>query len=319
MSNFYEILGVENDADEGQLKKAYRSLSLKYHPDRNSDENAKSKFQEINEAYETLSDASKRQQYDMQQRYGGGGGGGGGAEEFHDINNIFNSLFGGMGGMGGFPQGFPQGFPPGFGGPGIRIFHTGGGPGNFHAEFSINSQKQPPPIIKKEIEITLEQCYAGSSIVTEIERWTIINNSKVNEKESITINIPQGIDESDGLLLKGKGNVINSDLVGDVQITIKILNNTPFKRKGLDLIYNKKISLKEALCGFVIDIPHLNGKIFSLNNSNNPTVVTPGYKKTINGLGMTRDNCTGNLILQLDIEFPSSLTSEQTKALLEIL
>jgi DnaJ-class molecular chaperone len=243
-------------------------------------------------------------------------------DEFSDINNLFNNLFGmgGMPGMGGIPgmmHGFPgmQGMQ---GNPNIRVFHSGG-PGNFRAEFSTNFQQQPPPVIHKEVEVTLEQCFHGCSVVVEFERWSVINSMKVHEQETITITIPPGMDEPDRLLIRGKGNRINDDLKGDIEFSIKIINNTIFKRQGLDLILNKKISLKEALCGFIIDIPHINGKVFSLNNKNNPTVISPGYKKTINGLGMTRENATGNLILQLDIEFPASLTEEQTKVLSDIL
>ena len=319
MTNYYETLGVEKDADDSQIKKAYRTLSLKYHPDRNSEEGAKGKFQAINEAYETLSDQRKRQEYDMQQTFGMGIGMGGmpfthmnSMDEFQDINNLFNNLFGG-----GFPggQGMMGGFP---GGPGIRVFHNGG-PGNFRAEFSTNFHQQPPSPIHKEIEITLEQCFHGCSLVIEIERWKIINNMKVQEKENVTITIPPGMDESDRLLIRGKGNRINDDLKGDVEVSIKLNNNTIFKRQGIDLILTKKISLKEALCGFIIDIPHLNGKVFSLNNKNNPTVVTPGYKKTIQGLGMIRESATGNLILQIEIEFPTVLTEEQMKTISEVL
>lgn len=313
MTNFYDVLGVSKDADDAELKKAYRSLSLKYHPDRNSDEHAKSKFQEINEAYETLSDQGKRNQYDMQERFGGGGGmhfaNTNGMEEFQDMNNIFQAFFGGGGVFPGMQQGFP-------GGPGVRVFHSG--PGNFRAEFS-NNFHSPPPAIHKEIQITLEQCYTGFSIPLDIDRWIIINNNKVMEKEKLVISIPRGMDENDSLVIKDKGNVINDNLKGEIKVNIKIINNTIFRRQGLDLILNKKISLKEALCGFTLDIPHLNGKTFSLNNKSNPTVVKPGFKKTIQGLGMTREGNTGNLIVDLEIDFPESLTETQILALSDVL
>ena len=94
MTRFYEILGVDKDADETQLKKAYRTLSLKHHPDRGGDGE---KFKEINEAYETLSDKRKRQEYDMQQSFPGMGGMPfshmNSMDEFSDINNLFNNLF----------------------------------------------------------------------------------------------------------------------------------------------------------------------------------------------------------------------------------
>ena len=317
MTNFYDVLSVSKDADDAELKKAYRSLSLKYHPDRNNDEDAKSRFQAINEAYETLSDPGKRNQYDMQERFGGGGMPGGmhfshtnGMEEFQDMNNIFQAFFGG--GAGVFP-GMQQGFP---GGPGVRVFHSG--PGNFRAEFSSNFHS-PPPAIHKEIQITLEQCYTGCSVPLDIDRWIIINNNKVMEKEKLVISIPKGMDENDSLVIKDKGNVINDNLKGEIKVNIKIINNTIFTRQGLDLILNKKISLKEALCGFTFDIPHLNGKTFSLNNKSNPTVVKPGFKKTIQGLGMSREGNTGNLIVDLEIDFPESLTESQVLTLSDVL
>jgi len=314
MTNFYDVLGVSKDANETDIKKAYRSLSLKYHPDRNPDEEATRKFQEINEAYETLGDKSKRQQYDMQSSFGNGMqfrhmNSMDEFSEFNEINNLFSSLFGGMHGMHGMHS---------FNGmPNIRVFHSGG-PGNFHAEFST-SFHSPPPLISKDIEISLEQSYHGCSIPITIDRWIIMNNNKVMEKENVTVTIPPGMDESDALLLKGKGNVINDDSKGDVKINIKIINNTIFKRQGLDLILNRTISLKEALCGFKIDIHHINGKVFSLNNSINPTVIKPGFKKVIPNLGINKENATGNLILELDIEFPDKLNEEQILSLSEVL
>jgi len=157
MPNFYDVLGVSSDADDTEIKKAYRKLSLLHHPDRNQDSDTTEKFQEINEAFDTLSDPGKKNEYDMQLKFGNG------PQGFHnmdhdmsDINNIFNMMFGGGGGGGGFP-GMPGG--GGFGGmPGVRIFHSGGGGGhgvNFHTEM-FHSFNRPEPICQS-IKITLEQ------------------------------------------------------------------------------------------------------------------------------------------------------------------
>jgi len=319
MTNFYDALGVSKDANPTEIKKAYRALSLKYHPDRNSTEEAKSKMLEINEAYETLSDDEKRKHYDMTSAFGGGGAMGGmpfqhmsSMDEFSDINQIFNMMFGG-GGM-----------PPGMmhmgGGPGIRVFQTSGGPGSFRAEFSTSfHQQQPPPTINKEIYLALDQCYSGTSMPIEIDKWTIINGAKVMEHKTINVTFPPGIDENDVLSLKGAGNEVNENLKGDINIHVKLLNNTCLRRQGLDLVMNKKITLKEALCGFTFDIPHMNGKTFSLNNSVNPSIIQPGFRKVIPNLGMMKDNMTGNLIIELEIEFPELLTPEQTEGLKNIL
>jgi len=318
MKNYYEILGVKQDASEIEIKKAFRSLSLKYHPDRNHDDEATTKFQCINEAYENLSDAEKRKQHDHELKFGEGNiNPFQGMDEFNDINNIFNMMFGGGSGFGGIHKMHSMGEMHSM--PGVRIFHNG--PGGFHAEFStsFNSRPQPPPPIKKIVELTLEQCFHGVSLPVEIEKWSVVNNMKINEIQQVIINIPAGIDENDTLVIKEQGNIINEQLKGDLHISVKINNNTCFKRQGLDLFLQKKLSLKEALCGFVFDIPHLNGKLLSLNNMNNPTVIKPDYKRVVGGLGMTRENATGNLIIEFIIEFPENLTEEQITSLKEVL
>jgi DnaJ family protein B protein 4 len=313
--NYYDVLGVSNDASESDIKKAYRTLSLKYHPDRNPSEEAKTKIQDINEAYECLSDQGSRNQHDMELKFGSGGGGMGGMpfshmnsmDEFSDINNIFNMMFGGGGG--GFP-GFPGG------GPEIRVFH-GGMPGGIHTQM-FQSFQRPEPIVKQ-IQLTIEQSYTGCNIPIEIERYVLHNNIKATEIESVYLNIPQGIDDNEMIIVRDKGNVVNDMFRSDLKIGIQIINNSEFKRQGLDLVYNKKITLKEALCGFSFEMAHLNGKRLCLNNVSNPTVIKPGYKKVVPNMGMIRDNSTGNMIIDFEIIFPDSLTTEQVSGLAELL
>jgi DnaJ-class molecular chaperone len=240
--------------------------------------------------------------------------GGGGMEEFHDINNIFNMMFGGIGGGGIHRMGSMGGM---HGMPEIRVFRNG--PGGFHAEFSTNFRQEPPPPILKVVDITLEQCFHGVSLPVEIERWTIMNNMKINEIETLNIRIPSGMSDEDTLVLKGRGNVVNENLKGDVHLKINILNDTPFIRKGLDLYFSKNLTLKEALCGFAFEIMHLNGKRLSLNNTTNPTVIKPGFKRVVSNLGLTRENVTGNLIIDFDVEFPEHLTADQIEKLKEFL
>jgi DnaJ-class molecular chaperone len=332
--NFYEVLGVSNDASESDIKKAYRSLSLKYHPDRNPNEEAKSIFQSIGEAYEILSDPSKRNQYDMELRFGGGGHGGnpfgmgGGSpfthmssmDEFSEINNIFNMMFGGggQGGNGGNPFGMGgmEGGIPGM--PGIRIFHSSGGmPGGFTSQM-FHKIHRPEPIIKN-LQITIEQSYHGCVVPIDIERWVLNNNVKTIEKETLYLNIPQGIDDNEIICIRDKGNVVNGDIHGEVKISINVINNTELKRNGLDLIYHKKISLKEALCGFSFEMIHLNGKKLCLNNNSNPAVIKPNYKKIVPSIGMIRENTTGNMIIDFEVEFPDMLSSEQIENISKIL
>ena len=298
MTSYYDILGVSNDANEADIKKAYRSLSLKYHPDRNPSEEAKEKIQKINEAYETLGDPALRKQYDTKDnvtpppQFGN-------ADQFNDINNIFNMMFNGMHGMHNIP-----------GMPHVNIFHNGR-PGQFHTQFHFSNIIEP---ITKQIELTLEQCYNGCVYQLEIERTIINNNERSIEKETVYINIPCGINNGETVILHDKGNIVNTRR-GPVNIQVSILTHNVFTRSGLDLIYNKTITLKESLCGFTIEINHVSGKRFSINNATNPTVIVPQYKKMVPGLGMKRDNNVGNLVIVFDVQFPASLSPEQIEIL----
>ena len=105
---------------------------------------------------------------------------------------------------------------------------------------------------------------------------------------------------------------------GDVKLCIKINNETDFKRSGLDLILEKNISLKEALCGFTFELNYLNGKSYTLNN-NKGNIIPPEYKKLYPGMGLTRGEHKGNMIIHFHIEFPEKLTDEQIEKIKNIL
>lgn len=321
MTNHYETLGVSKEADDNEIKKAYRQLSLKYHPDRNGgDPAATEKYKVINEAYETLSDSQKREQYNMELQFGGRPGGGfpggfpgggfpgGGFPGGGDINELFGMMFGG-----GFPGGAFQGAP---GGPGIRVFH-GGIPGG--GIESLFQQINRPPTITKIVEISLEQAYTGATVQIEIEKQNVRGNLQFQETEIIQIQIPAGVDENEGITMKGQGHSINEHICGDVKVQLKIVNNTIFTRHGGDLFYAKHITLKEALCGFAFEIKHLNGKTLNMNNMASPSVVKPNFKKVVPGLGMVKNGQTGNLVIEIFVDFPDSLTSEQVEALKNLL
>jgi DnaJ family protein A protein 2 len=168
------------------------------------------------------------------------------------------------------------------------------------------------------VEITLEQSFQGCNFTLDIERVVIENNVRRSENETIQISIPKGLDNNETVVLGEKGNMVNGQR-GELRLIVKVINNSEFKRNGLDLIYNKKITLKEALCGFVFEINHLSGKRLALNNMNNPSVIKPNFKKVVSGLGMSRDNSTGNMIIEFEVEFPDSLTTEQIEGLKTVL
>jgi DnaJ-class molecular chaperone len=270
----YDILGVPKDASEDQIKKAYKKKAFLYHPDRNSDPGANTKFQELNTANEILSDPAKRKEYDAQTN--------GTTVQFHDINDIFRSFFGNN--------------------------------VQFHSQFF----QQPPPIVKT-LNLTLEEAYNGGSFPMELERWNVVDSTRYDEKLTVYITVPPGIDDNEAMIIQGNGNTINNTIKGDIKINMKVSNTTEFRRQGLDLVYTKPVTLKEALCGFEFEFTHINGKTMAFKNATNPFMIRPGFRKVVPGYGMKRDGNTGNLVIEFEVVFPDKLTPDQMKTLAEIL
>lgn len=322
---YYTILEVTESSTSEEISKSYRRLSMIHHPDRPGGD--KATFQKISEAYETLSSSDKKREYDMSKRNpfanlsrmpGHGSDDGTGIP----INELFATLFGGMGaggmGVGGMGVGgmganeniqFQQSGGGGFG-PQVRIFRN-----NFPTEGTRFIQK-PTPIVKH-IKVPIQLILTGTTMPVEIERWIINNSEKEKETETIYVQVPKGIDEGEIILLQNKGNILKDDCKGDVKLFVMIENNTDFSRKGLDLLLEKKITLKEALCGFSFDIKYITGKTYTITN-NSGNILSTGYKKIIPNMGFSRESHVGNLIIIFDVCFPEKLTSEVIKQLKDI-
>jgi DnaJ family protein B protein 4 len=281
---YYELFGVSKDASEDQIKKAYKKLAFQFHPDRNSDPRASAKFQELNEANEVLSDSTKRQMYDAQLS-----GVHTNTMQFHDINEVFKTFFGNE----------------------MHMFQAQ--TNNF-----FHAMHKPQQIVKN-LNLTLEQAYVVGSFPMELERWNLVDNVRYDEKLTVYVTIPCGIDDSEIMTIRDNGNSINGATKGDIKIHMKISNTTEFRRQGLDLIYKKAVTLKEALCGFEFDVKHISGKILSFRNTVNPFIIKPGFRKVIPEFGMKRENTTGNLVIEFDIVFPDQLSVDQVKAISELL
>lgn len=311
--NLYDILGVDKTASTEDIKKAYRKLSLLHHPDRNngSDE-SKGRFQKIQHAYETLGNEEKRKQYDQPQPHMFQHTHGGGMHMNINPDEIFNFFSKNMFG-GGMP-------------PGVNVMHGGmpGMPQFFNMDNIRNGLMKPQPIIKNE-ELTLSKAYTGCTIPLQITRWIVENNTKREETETIYVTIPKGVDNNEIIIIRDKGNSLADNNKGDIKLFIKIVNDTDFIRNGLDLILNKTITLKEALCGFSFDMKYIDGREFKLNNGNG-NIIHNNYNKVIQHMGMKRainpqmaQEHTGNLIINFNVAFPEKLTEEQIAGLTKIL
>jgi len=326
--DFYKILELVETASTDEIKKAYRRLSLLHHPDRNNNSTESvAKFQKISDAYETLGDADKKREYDMtrnnpfikmmgQNPFGPNMNMG----QMNHMDDILAGLFG-LNMMGHQPQFSPFGQAPPFGqshppfgqgppfGQNIRVFHNG---------MPVNlNQNQKPQGIMVSIVVPIDKILTGTTVPIDIERWILENGNKVFEHETIYVPVPKGMDEGELIILKDKGNILNDNCKGDVKVIVKIENNTGFQRQGLDLILQKTISIKEALCGFTFEIKYITGKTYTINN-NAGNIIPNGYKKVIPNMGFSRDEHVGNLIIIFDVKFPDKLSDATIEALKQI-
>jgi DnaJ family protein B protein 4 len=317
-NSFYSILEVPDTASPDDIKKSYRRLSMLHHPDKNGNsQESKEKIQKINEAYEVLGDPEKKKEYDMMQNnpflkmMGQGFNPGMNVNMNQGINpvdELFSTIFG-MPFMNGGPD---ISF---MGGPNVRVFHNGRPVQGFGPGFNPAFQK-PPPIVQH-INVPIDKILTGTTIPVDIERWIMENGLKVVEHETVYVTVPKGIDDNEIIMLKEKGNVVSETNKGDIKIFVKIENNTEFKRSGLDLILDKTITVKEALCGFSFELKYITGKVYTITN-NSGNIISHGYRKIIPNMGLSRDNHVGNLLIIFDVKFPEKLSEETLTALKEV-
>jgi DnaJ-class molecular chaperone len=303
IETFYDILEIPETSTPDEIKKAYRKLSLLNHPDKtNNDETKTIKFKKINEAYNTLCDEKLKVEYDRNLHYkkNGMGNMGPGMGVFHQGSGInpediiaqlfMNGILGGMG--------------PGMAGMG-------------HGPINIKTFHSKPVCIIKKIIIPLRLAYIGGSCPIEIERTIVENNIHTVEKETVYITLDRGVDNDEIILLQGRGNIVNN-IRGDVKIIVEIENTSEFVRQGLDLKLTKKITLKEALTGFNFSITHLSGNMYNVNNAKG-NIIPPQYNKKLPSMGMVRGEFTGDLIINFEVVFPTSLDISIIDKLSEIL
>jgi DnaJ-class molecular chaperone len=323
-NNLYEILELPETSSIDEIKKSYRRLSMIYHPDKNKNNpDSTAKFQKISEAYETLGDPEKKQEYDNMQNnpfIKMMNNPGSNMNGYNPMNDLLANLFGGipLGHMDSFGMGQQPGTPFGNSHPfgaNVRIFHNGT-PLQANINGFSQAMNKPIPIIQT-IIVPIDKILTGTTIPVNIERWIIENGNKVFENETVYVTVPKGIDDGEIIILREKGNVIREDCKSDIKLFIKIENNTEFKRGGLDLIFEKQISVKEALCGFTFELKYITGKIYTINN-NSGNIISNGYRKIIPNMGLSRDSHIGNLIIIFNVKFPEKLNEGVIEQLVKI-
>jgi curved DNA-binding protein len=299
--DYYKILGISKSASTDEIKKAYRKLAMKYHPDRNKgDKDAEARFKDISEAYAVLSDKEKRKQYDM---YGSEGFQTRFTQEdiFRDFD--FGSIFREFGfETSGRGQNI---FSQIFGGMGRSSF--GGGRSRYSSPFGAHGGMSKPSKGKDivyELAITLEEAFKKS------EKIISYQNEAYNQ-EKVSVKIPAGISTGKKLRLQGKGyRGVNGGPNGDLYIQVKVLDHPLFNREREDLFLTKDVKYSEAVLGAEVEVPTIDNKTLRLK-------IPPGSQDNarfrLKGYGMPRMNGQGrgDAYVILNISIPKTLNKEQ--------
>lgn len=295
--DFYKILGVAKDASDADIKKAYRKLARKYHPDTNSGDPAAEKtFKDVSEAYSVLSSKEDREQYDAIRAMGGGArfsAGGAGQGAGGGFEDVFGDLFGGGRAPRGGTQGFNgSGLPPEF----ADLFGGGGGGGGFGG-FS------PQPTKGADRTASTSISFAGS-----------IHGTKIGLREPngdvIDVRIPAGIKDGQKVRVKGKGQP-GSAGPGDLMVTVNVKPHDFFVRDGNNIRIHVPVSFPEAALGADISVPTLTGDTVRVRV---PAGTPSGRTLRVKGAGVKTSKGDGDLLVTIDVAVPQKLSKEAEEA-----
>jgi curved DNA-binding protein len=295
--DYYKVLGIDNKASVDDIRKAYRKLAKKYHPDKNpNDKSAEEKFKEVSEAYEVLKDPEKRKKYDSlganwkQYQHAGGNG----EEWFKNFNQSrqggsyqfsgnFNDLFGNVGGFSDFFESY---------------FGSGKRFSSESSEFINKPQRGSD--YEAVLKISLEEAHRGT------EKQFTING------KTLKVKITPGIEEGKKLRLKNQGSEgARGGVKGDLYLKIQIEKHPYFERKGNDLYYDLEVDLYTAILGGKKEVTTLDGKRINIII---PKETENGKVLKVKGMGMNRPSRDrGNLFVRINIQIPKNLNEEEKK------
>lgn len=338
--DYYEILGVSKGSTPQELKKAYRRVAMKFHPDRNPDDKgAEDKFKEASEAYEILSDENKRAAYDQYGHAGvenQGGMGGGGQGNFSDIfGDVFGDIFGGGGGRGGPSRGSDLRYTleldleEAVKGTNVKIkvptlvsckpcdgsgakagskpqtCTTCGGHGQVRMQQGFFSVQQTCPTCRGKGKSISDPCTSCHG------------QGRIEETKTLNVKVPPGVDTGDRIRLSGEGEAgSDGGPTGDLYVQVSVRDHEFFQRDGKDLYCEVPFSMVDACLGGQIEVPTLNGRV----KLKVPEGTQTGKLFRLRGKGVSpvRGGSAGDLLCRVTIETPINLTSKQKELLTEL-
>lgn len=335
---YYELLGVEKEASLSQIKKAYRKLAMTHHPDRGGDEE---RFKEITTAFEVLSDEEKRQVYDEYGEEGLRDGGGGPA----DAHDLFSAMFGG-----GMSRGPKKGEPvvhslrvtledlykgktsklaiirnrvcktcDGIGASRPDAIQTCPVCQGRGIQVTLN---QIGPGMVQQVQNTCRSCRGVGSTIRERYRCGTCNGDKVvKERKVLEVYVDKGMQHGQKITFTGEANANPGAVAGDVIVVLKQEEHNTFTRKESNLIFEKDISLNDALCGADFYVEQLDGRMLHVRSPPG-TVITPGLLKSIPNEGMPiwkNPMERGFMFVKFSVKFPEHLSPDQINLLERVL
>ena len=348
--DYYEVLGVEKNADESQIKKAYRKLAMDHHPDRNpGDKVAEEKFKEASEAYEVLSDPKKRQQYDQFGHAGAQGGFGGGGfsgdfSGFGGFEDIFENFFGGGFSSSSRNRNAPRpgnnlrynmkiSFRESYFGTEKKVSYnrsescaacsgTGAKDGKEMSTCSnCNGTGQVHTVRntmlgRQTVVQACGQCH-GTGKIIKMRCGDCGGSGRVQKNKTVNVKIPAGIDSGQSIKMRGLGEAgHNGGPTGNLLVSITVVPHKLYQRNHFDLHIEVPISIVDAAVGTEIDVPHFDGDFkFTIPEGTQNATVFKVKNKGMNRLNSTRQ---GDLYIHVKVIVPSKLSKNQKDMLKEI-
>lgn len=312
---FYDVLGVPEDATDEDIRKAYKKMALKYHPDKNKSPEAETKFKAVSEAYETLGDKTKRCRYDKlgdnpvafdkpnKQDF----------PFFFSQSPSFFNFFGGAHdpfSMNNFNE------------FGNNPFHRSNSARCHSSRTKPRKQplKQDPPVVH-DLYVSLEDVLIGCTKKMKIER-NVLNHDRVTarrENKILTINVKPGWKAGTKITFKEEGDQNPNSIPSDIIFIIKDKTHELFERDGSDIRFNCTVTLKQALCGTNLMLPSLTGESIPISLNE---IIYPGMEYTISGQGLPfpKDNGRrGNMVVTFQVQFPDVVPDEIKSTLMDCL